>query len=239
MPGLPTFAMRVTDLNRSIAFYRDAIGFTLVEAQPDQDVAMMLDTDGDPILLAGPGAGDLKVWLAETHYILPPGESIGFYGGDLVARRASLLQRGVEDVRIDESRFGDRTLRVKDPDGYTLEFIAPAERSPEEHLALYARMPGELDVALSGLSGSDLDLSKETGSWSISYIIHHMTDGELLFLRGMLAALATPGHQQPSYYTDGNDATSENLGYAQRPTEPSLALFRAVHGYFALLGQQL
>ena len=239
MSGLPTFAMRVTDLNRSIAFYRDAIGFTLVEAHPDQDVATMLDTDGDPTLFAGPGASDLTAWLAERHFILTPGESIGFHGGDLAARRADLLQQGVGDVRIDESRFGDRTLRVKDPDGYTLEFIAPAERSPEEHLALYARMPAELDAALSGLSGSDLELSKESGSWSISSIIHHVADGELLFLRSMFAALATPGHQQPSYYTDGNDATSENLGYAQRPVEPSLALFRAVHDYFALLGQHI
>ncbi len=239
MAELPTFAMRVTDLNRSIAFYRDAIGFTLVEVRPDLDVVMMLDTDGDPTLFAGPGAGDLTALLAERHFILTPGEPIGFHGGDLAARRTVLLQRGVEDVRIDESRFGDQTLRVKDPDGYTLEFIAPADRSPEEHLALYARMPRELDTALSGLSGSDLELSKESGSWSVRSIIHHMADGELLFLRSMFAALATPGHQQPFYYTDGNDATSGNLGYAQRPVEPSLALFRAVHDYFALLGRQL
>jgi catechol 2,3-dioxygenase-like lactoylglutathione lyase family enzyme len=239
MPELPIFAIRVTDLSRSLAFYQDTIGFTLVEERLDHDAAVMLDTDGDPILLVGPNAGDLTALLAERHYILAPGETIGFYGGDLVARRTALLQRGVEDAHIEESRFGDRTLKVKDPDGSTLEFIVPAERSPEEHLALYARMPGELDVALTGLSESDIELSKESGSWSIRYILHHLADGELLFQWGMLAALVTPGRKQPSFYTDGNDATSEKLGYAQRPIEPSLTFFRAAHGYFAELGRSL
>jgi lactoylglutathione lyase len=239
MSELPAFAIRVTDLSRSIAFYRDLIGFTLVEEKPEQDIATMLDTDGDPTLLAGPDLSDLKPLLAERHFILKPGEAIGFHGGDIVARRVDLLQRGVEDARIVESRFGDKTLRLKDPDGYTLEFIAPAERSPEENLALYAHMPEELDAALSGLSASDCDLSKKAGSWSISYIVHHLADGELLYLEGMLAALSTPGHKQTPYITGGNDATSENLGYAHRPIEPSLALFRAVHGYFTGLGHQL
>ena len=239
MSELPTFALRVIDLTNSVAFYRDTIGFTLVEVKPEQDVAIMRDTDDDPTLLAGPDAGDLKPLLAERHFILQPGETIGFYGGDLAARRAELLRRGAENVRIDESRFGDKTLRLQDPNGYTLEFIAPAERSPQESVALYARMPGELDAALSGLSASEFDLSKEAGSWSISYIVHHLTDGELLFLNGMLSALATPGKHNTPIFTDGNDATSENLGYAHRPLEPSLALFRAVHGYFAQLGERI
>jgi catechol 2,3-dioxygenase-like lactoylglutathione lyase family enzyme len=239
MSELPSFAIRVTDLNRSIAFYRDCIGFTLVEAKTEQDVATMLDTDDDPTLLAGPGASDLKPFLAERHFIIKPGESIGFHGGDLAARRANLLQRGVADVRIDESRFGDKTLRLQDPDGCTLEFIAPQERTPEENLALYARMPGELHAALAGLTASDFDLSKEAGSWSISYIVHHLADGELLFLNGMFPALATPGKHSTPIFTDGNDATSENLGYAQRPIEPSLALWLAMHGYFTQLGRQL
>lgn len=239
MPELPTFAMRVTDLNRSIAFYRDAIGFTLVEAHPDQDVATMLDTDGDPTLFAGPGAGDLTSLLAERHFILNPGESIGFYGGDLAARRAALLQRGVEDVRIDESRFGDRTLRVKDPDGYTLEFIAPADRSPEEQLALYERMPDELDAVLAGLSEADLELSKEAGSWSILYIIHHICDGDLLFLDAMRAALVASGKQTSRNFLGGNDVVPEQLDYAHRPIAPSIALFRAERGYVTTLGRLL
>jgi catechol 2,3-dioxygenase-like lactoylglutathione lyase family enzyme len=239
MSELPAFAIRVTDLSRSIAFYRDLIGFTLVEEEPEQDVARMLDTDGDPTLLAGPGASDLKPLLAERHFILKPGESIGFHGGELAARLANLLQRGVTDAHIDESRFGDKTLRLKDLDGYTLEFIAPTERSPEENLALYAQMPDELDAVLAGLSASDFELSKDGGSWSISYIVHHLADGELLYLNGMFPALAIPGKHTTPISLDGNDATVENLGYAHRPIEPSLALFRAVHGYFTELGQHI
>lgn len=239
MSELPGFAIRVTDLNESIAFYRDRIGFSLVEAKPDQDVATMLDTDGDLTLLAGPGVSDLKPFLAERHFIFKSGDVIRFLADDLAARHAELRAKRVEDVRIDESRFGDKTLRLKDPNGYTLEYISLVQRSSEEELALYERMPDELDAALAGLSESDFELSKEAGSWSIHYIVHHMADGDLLFLNGMLAALAAPGKQQPRSALEDNDATSENLGYAHRPIGPSLALSRAAHDNFAQLGRQL
>jgi hypothetical protein len=128
---------------------------------------------------------------------------------------------------------------LKDPDGYTLEFITPAERSPEEHHALYARMPGELDAALAGLSASDLDLSKEAGSWSIRCIVHHTTDGDLLFLDGIRAALAAPGKQTARNFLGGNDVIPEHLDYAHRPVEAGIALSRAVHDYVIQLGRQL
>src|SRR5947207_618698 len=237
MSLLPTLALRVTDLGNSIAFYRDRVGFTLVETDLDLDVATFLDSDGDPILLAGPGAGDLTPFMAEQHDILKPGEVIGFHGGDLVEREADLRSRGVEDLQLAESQFGDTTLSLKDPAGYILSFISSPQRSPEEHLAVYARMPDELDAALAGLSEFDLELTKEAGSWSIRQIVHHVTDGDLLFLTGMRAALMAPGQLYKPNIFGGNDVVTENLDYAHRPIAPGLALSRAVHDYVLELAQ--
>ena len=44
-------------------------------------------------------------------------------------------------------------MSLKDPAGYILSFISSPQRSPEEHLAVYARMPDELDAALAGSVG--------------------------------------------------------------------------------------
>jgi catechol 2,3-dioxygenase-like lactoylglutathione lyase family enzyme len=237
MSLLPTLALRVTDLGNSIAFYRDRVGFTLVETNLDHDVATFLDSDGDPMLLAGPGADDLTPFMAETHYVLKPNEVIGFHGGDLVERQVDLRMRGVENMQLAESQFGDATLSLKDPDGYILSFISSPQRSPEEQLAVYARMPDELDAALAGLSEFDLELTKEASSWSIRQIVHHVTDGDLLFLTGMRAALMAPGQLYKPTIFGGNDVVSENLDYAHRPIAPGLALSRAVHDYVLELAQ--
>ena len=237
MSLLPTLAIRVTDLGNSIAFYRDRVGFTLVETNLDHDVATFLDSDGDPMLLAGPGAGDLTPFMAENHYILKPDEVISFHGGDLGEREADFRRRGIEDMQLAESQFGDSTLSLKDPDGYILNFITSPQRSPEEHLAVYARMPDELDAALAGLSESDLELTKEAGSWSIRQIVHHITDGDLLFLTAMRAALMAPGQLYKPNVFGGNVVVSENLDYAHRSVEPGLALSRAVHDYVLQLAQ--
>ena len=102
MSLLPTLALRVTDLGNSIAFYRDRVGFTLVETNLDHDVATFLDSDGDPMLLAGPGAGDLTPFMAETHYILKADEVLSFPGGDLAEREADFRRRGIDNMQRQE-----------------------------------------------------------------------------------------------------------------------------------------
>jgi catechol 2,3-dioxygenase-like lactoylglutathione lyase family enzyme len=236
MPRLPNLALRVYDLTRSIIFYTDRIGFTLVEHRPEADIAYLLDSDGDLNLLAGPAAADLAPYVAERHLLLKPGNTITFLNNDLTAVRSALLQRDFENIEIVQTRFGDSMLCIQDPDGYILRFITPSAHSPAEILALYATAPNELDAALTGLSETDLNLSQADGTWTIRQIVHHLADNDCLYLQWMKTALAQ-GSIYEQNWTAGNDIIARTLAYTQRPIEPSVALFRTIRAHIVQLTQ--
>src|SRR5579863_5771919 len=172
MPKLPGFAMIVSDLATSVTFYVDRLGFTLLEQQPEADMAQLVDYDGDPILFAGPKVEDVGIHLSEPRLVFKPGETLTYRVDDLDTREAMLHEKGITEISLKESSLGDRTLAFKDPDGYTIEFLAPVNRSPEETIALYAQGPYELEAALDGLTQDDLDLTLTAGSWSIRQNVH-------------------------------------------------------------------
>src|SRR6185437_7655463 len=238
MPRLPNLALHVSDLTRSIIFYTDRIGFTLVEHKPEADIAYILDSDGDINLLAGPGTADLAPYLAERHLLLKPGNTITFLSNDLTAIRSELLQRDFENIDIMQTRFGDSMLCIQDPDGYILRFITPAAHAPTKILALYAAAPNELEAALAGLSEFDLDLSKEAGTWTIRQIVHHLADNDCLYLQWMKTALAQGSVYEQNWAAD-NDIIARTLAYTQRPIEPSVALFRTIRAHIAQVAQYI
>jgi catechol 2,3-dioxygenase-like lactoylglutathione lyase family enzyme len=229
-----TVAIRVADLARSIHFYTEGLGFSLAEHRPAEDVAEIIDSDGDPFLLAGPHAGDLAPYLAEGHFILRPGTALSFLSRDLGARHAQLAERGLTEEWEEQTAWGDRTLSLRDPDGYVMQFIRRAERSPEETLTIYAQGPEELEEAMAGLAEADLDLAPAAGEWSIRQIVHHTADGDCLFLMPIKTALAQPGSTclRPPFE---NDTWAQALDYARRPITPALALQRAIRVHVAEL----
>lgn len=233
-PKRPTLAIPVADLAASIAFYVDRIGFTLADHQPAADLAQILDSDGDLLLLAGPRAGDLTPHLDTTHRILRPGGRVGFHGGDLDARRGDLAGRGVE-TQLVETSWGEYTLTAHDPDGYSLVFRTLAHRTREETLALYTKAPDDLENALAGLSEQDLDLARAPGEWTIRQIVHHMADGDGLFLLPMKMALVESGRTYAHNWPGGNAPWGE--AYAGLPIGPALALFRAIRVHVAQIEQ--
>jgi catechol 2,3-dioxygenase-like lactoylglutathione lyase family enzyme len=228
MPNKASLAITVADLADSVDFYANRLGFELIGHVPDADVAHIVDSDGDLLLLVGPAAGDLTAYLDEQHRVLAPGDSIGFGGGDLAAQRTALAARGVGQIELKETRWGDRTLCVRDPDGYLLNFRSLAQRSPEEWLALYKQGMDELEAALEGLEDADLDLALAPGEWTIRQIVHHVADGDGLFLLGMKMALAEPDRTYVQNWPKDNQSYSANLKYAERDVAPSLALLRAI-----------
>ncbi|MEO8973697.1 MAG: DinB family protein [Ktedonobacteraceae bacterium] len=226
MPKLPAFAMIVSDLAASVEFYVSCLGFTLVEQQPEADMAQLLDYDGDAILFAGPKVKDVRAHLSEPRLIFKHGETLGNREYDLDAREARLREKGITEITLKETELGDRTLTFKDPDGYIIEFFAPANRSPEETIALYAQGPYELEAALDGLEQSALDVTLTPGSWSIRQIVHHLAESESLFPMHIKTALADSGrvYVRPPY---DQELWPQSLAYTKRPIEPSVALVRA------------
>ncbi len=234
MTNRPRLAMRVADLARSVAFYRDGIGFLVAEYRPDIDLAVIVDSDGDAILLAGPRVGDLAPYLAERPFILKPGARLTYFSSDLEAQCATLAQRGLTPPPITQTSWGDSVLEIADPDGYIVSYQAPLARTPEEVLARYARGPDDVEAALAGLSNADLDLTRAPGEWTIRQIVHHLVDGDTLRLlpRAKLA-FTEPGREYVQNRWD-QDVWATIL-YARLPVAPALALLRATRQYVVQL----
>lgn len=223
-------ALPVADLEASLAFYRERLGFMLAAYSPDADVAAVADPDGDLILLAGPRAGSIATYLDDQQRILQPGQSLSFYERDLAARRAGFLGLSVEIPEIVDTPWDDRTLTVADPDGFVLTFITPAQRSPEELLVAYVQAPEQLAGLLADLDAADLDLSLASGSWTIRQIVHHLADGDSLLMRGIRVALAESGRSYTHNWPGSNEAYI-NADLLALPIEPAVALFQAIRGY--------
>jgi hypothetical protein len=163
--------------------------------QPEVDMAIICDNDPDSfwdrILLAGPQVADIKAHLDEPRVVLKPGDTLDFPEKDINARHANLVGKGLGDqIQLEEDTWGDRKLILKDPDGYKLVFLLPAKPSPEKMAALYAQGGDELASMITGLSESELDLTRAPGEWSIRQIVHHLAETDTLILMAIKTALA-------------------------------------------------
>ncbi|WP_324669313.1 VOC family protein [Geochorda subterranea] len=111
----PSTAVRVADLNRSVAFYTKLAGFTLIEHRPEADVAVVA-YNGCPLLLAGPAAADLAAYLSEVNKVEKPGAVLHFPpSGEIDEMLATYQARGIPGVKLEETWWGDRTLTFPIP----------------------------------------------------------------------------------------------------------------------------
>jgi hypothetical protein len=101
--------------------------------------------------------------------------------------------------------------------------------NPDDTLVHYADGPAQLETALVGLTDPDLDKAQSASTWTIRQIVHHLVDGDDLWNVCIKAALGnSEGLFTLQWYWDKPQTEwAENWGYANRPIEPSLALFRA------------
>ncbi len=104
-----------------------------------------------------------------------------------------------------------------------------ATPNPETLLARYAEGPALLASALAGLGDDALDAPPPGGGWTIRQIAHHIVDGDDLWKTCIKGALGeSPEAFSLRWYAAlPQRVWSERWAYAQRPLEPSLALFRA------------
>ncbi len=111
----------------------------------------------------------------------------------------------------------------------------------ETLLAQYAAGPDQLQAALDGLAGEDLDLALGPGSWTIRQIVHHVVDGDHLWSIGLKAALGNPqsAFSFPWYWETEQDQWAETWAYGRLDVEPSLARFRATRRSMVQLLEQV
>src|ERR1051326_2362301 len=103
MPKRPQVALKVNDLAASQAFYVEHLGFELAESQADADLAVVIDTDGDRILLAGPAVEEVMSLLDEPRIVFKPGDTLDYAEDDLAARFAVLTERGLTDIHEEQA----------------------------------------------------------------------------------------------------------------------------------------
>lgn len=238
MPKHVRVALKVNDLASSLTFYVDRLGFQLAESQSDADIAVVLDPDGDPILLAGPAVEDVSSHLDEPRIVYKPGDTLDFSEENLDARLAALTACGLTDICQEQTDEGDRKLTIKDPSNYTISYIQRVQRSPEETIALYSRGGDDVEAALAGLTEADLDLTRAPEEWSIRQIVHHLAESESMFLMTFKSALAQSGS---TFIRNPYDQAHwvETLAYKERAIEPSLALIKATRRHIAQLLQHI
>jgi catechol 2,3-dioxygenase-like lactoylglutathione lyase family enzyme len=118
----------VTDIGRSLGFYRDILGFTVAYERPDEGFAY-LRYEGLELMLDQIGTG--RTW--ETGPLEPPlGRGMNLQCGvsgidPLVARLAAAgislyLPVETKTYRVGDRDMAQRQFCVQDPDGYLLRF---------------------------------------------------------------------------------------------------------------------
>jgi|SRR5687768_15578797 len=116
---------QVTDLERSIAFYTERLGFTL---ETKVGTAFASVTLGKlRLILGGPGSSGSRP-LPDGRKQEPGGwNRILVYVDDLDARITELRRRDVHFRNEVEAGPGGRQIQIEDPDGNPIELHEPAK----------------------------------------------------------------------------------------------------------------
>lgn len=107
--------LRVGDVDRAVAFYRDRLGFVLdVDVRPTPGLRVVQLTPPGSACSVGFGSG------APVYDDAPAARSLHLVVPDIEAARRDLTARGVEVGRIVDVGGGVRYASIEDPDGNTL-----------------------------------------------------------------------------------------------------------------------
>jgi catechol 2,3-dioxygenase-like lactoylglutathione lyase family enzyme len=113
----------VTDLERSVRFYQDGMGFHEEDraAGPDGPFFAMLGRDGMRIMLETAGSPDPGTQELIRRAGGKPGATVSLYVfvPDLAAEEARLRRAGVSVHGPVTKPYGMREVSFHDPDGYT------------------------------------------------------------------------------------------------------------------------
>lgn len=127
----------VSDLDRSLAVYRDVLGFQVHASRPEERFAYLIREDAHLMLeeAAGPGR---RFHTAPLEHPFGRGVNLQIEVSDVDALYAAVRRAGLE-IRIpleerwyrhDATDLGNRQFVMVDPDGYLLRFFTGLGRRP-------------------------------------------------------------------------------------------------------------
>jgi catechol 2,3-dioxygenase-like lactoylglutathione lyase family enzyme len=121
VPTAPEFFVR--DLDRSVAFYTEGLGFTVLRQEPDFAVIAL----GQSHVLLAAEAHSSREWLASGPRGIGMNTRIMVDDVDAVYERAKAAGVPITQDIADRS-YGLRDFILTDPDGFMLRFAAPLAR---------------------------------------------------------------------------------------------------------------
>lgn len=122
--------VQVFDMPRSVAFYRDVLGFEVVTTSPprgrDDFDWGLLRRDGIDLMLNTAYEMDDRPPRPDPTHVATHGDTAFYFGcPDVDAAYAELREKGVATQPPAVAPYGMKQLYLKDPDGYTICFQWP------------------------------------------------------------------------------------------------------------------
>ena len=123
--------LQVFDMPRSVRFYRDVLGFEIVQTTPregDQFDWGLLRLDNVEVMLNTPYEQDERPAQPDAARIAAHRDTCLYFGcPDVDAAYRHLLAHGIDVEKPEIAPWGSKQLYVRDPDGYQLCFQWRAE----------------------------------------------------------------------------------------------------------------
>jgi len=121
--------LAVCDLDRTMAFYRDKLGFRVGGTFGEPPVWCAMNRDGWEIMFNAPPRDQIEraVPRVSKDY-----QIFYFDTDDVVALRNEFMGRDVQVTNLRVTVYGMKEFEVRDPDDYWLWFAQPTDEPPTE-----------------------------------------------------------------------------------------------------------
>src|SRR5579859_2496507 len=96
----------------------------------------------------------------------------------------------------------------------------------------YREGPATIELALAGITATELDAPQPEGEWTVREIVHHVGDSELISAIRLRRLLA---EDEPTIQAYDEGEYARRLRYRERPIEASLAAASAARAASASL----